>query len=284
MLSSIIVLEKQGELHMKFIIDHDLHIHSNISKCSGDPNQTPERILEYAVENGLKTVCITDHFWDEAVPILPESWYHGQGLAHISAALPLPEKDGVRFLFGCETELDRTLTVGVAKEHYDLFDFIIVPTTHMHMTGYTLSLEEGASAQSRADAWVKRLDAVLAMDLPFFKVGIAHLTCTLIAPTREIFFEALSLIPEAEMYRLFKKAAALGVGIELNFSFNNYTDEEWALQLQPYRIAKACGCKFYLGSDAHTVGGLNGAMKKFERMIDDLGLTEDDKFLLKNIK
>ena len=265
---------------MKFQIDHDLHIHSNISKCSGDPAQTPERILAYAKENGLHTICITDHFWDEAVTILPESWYHGQGLAHISAALPLPRTEGIRFLFGCETELDRTLTIGVAKEHYDLFDFIIVPTTHMHMSGYTLTLEDGETAQKRADAWVKRFDSVLSADLPFHKVGIAHLTCTLIAPTREMFLETLALLPEEEMYRLFRKAAELGVGIELNFSFNNYTDEEWELNLRPYKIAKACGCKFYLGSDAHTVGGLNGAIKKFERMVDDLGLTEEDKFIV----
>ena len=265
---------------MTFSFDHDLHIHSNISKCSGDPAQTPKRILEYAKDNGLKTVCITDHFWDEAVPDLPESWYKGQGLAHISAALPLPTTDGIRFLFGCETELDRTLTLGVAKEHYELFDFIIIPTTHMHMQGFTLAPEEEKNAQTRSEAWVKRLDAVLSMDLPFHKVGIAHLTCTLIAPTREMFFETLSLIPVQEMHRLFKKAAALGVGIELNFAFNNYTDDEWELILQPYKIAKSHGCKFYLGSDAHTVGGLLGAKNKFERIIKDLNLTEDDKFTL----
>ena len=76
---------------MKYIIDHDLHIHSHISLCSGDPNQTNERILQYAVDNGFKTVCLTDHFWDEAVPQLPESWYVGQGYDHIAQALPLPQ-------------------------------------------------------------------------------------------------------------------------------------------------------------------------------------------------
>lgn len=265
---------------MEFIIDHDLHIHSNISKCSGDPEQTPERILRYAQENGLKTVCITDHFWDEAVTVLPESWYKGQGLAHISQALPLPKQEGIRFLFGCETELDRTLTVGVAREHFDLFDFIIIPTTHMHMKGFTLTSEEEENAKTRALAWVKRLDAVLSMDLPFHKVGIAHLTCTLIAPTREMYLETLSLIPEKEMHRLFEKAAALGVGIELNETFCDYSEEEWALVLRPYRIAKSHGCKFYLGSDAHTVKGLDCAMQKHKRIVDDLGLTEEDKFVI----
>ena len=107
-----------------FKIDHDLHVHSSISLCSGDPSQTPERILRYAKDNGFTDVCITDHFWDETVHLLPESWYVGQGLSHISAALPLPAEEGVRFLFGCETELDRTLTLGVHPSHFDLFDFI----------------------------------------------------------------------------------------------------------------------------------------------------------------
>ena len=52
---------------MKYTFDNDLHIHSGISLCSNDAEQTPERILGYAVENGLKTICIAVHFWDETV-------------------------------------------------------------------------------------------------------------------------------------------------------------------------------------------------------------------------
>ena len=186
---------------MGYIVDHDLHIHSQISSCSRDPEQTPERILRYAEENGLTTVCLTDHFWDETVEGASK-WYTPQDYAHISAAKPLPQSDKVRFLFGCETELNRFMTVGVSRERYELFDFIIIPTTHFHMKGYTLFEEESANAQTRANAWVKRLDAVLDMDLPFHKVGIAHLTCGLIAPTREEYLEVLRLLPEEEMERL----------------------------------------------------------------------------------
>ena len=38
---------------MKFCIDHDLHIHSHLSLCSHDEEQTPARSLEYAVKNEL---------------------------------------------------------------------------------------------------------------------------------------------------------------------------------------------------------------------------------------
>lgn len=52
---------------MRFRYDHDLHMHSYISDCSQDAEQTPENILQYAKEHNLNTICLTDHFWDENV-------------------------------------------------------------------------------------------------------------------------------------------------------------------------------------------------------------------------
>lgn len=264
---------------MKFYIDHDLHIHSKISSCSNDPEQTTERILRYAEENGFNTICLTDHFWDSSVNGASD-WYEPQNYEHIAAAKPLPQSENVRFLFGCETELNRFLTLGVSKEKLDLFDFIIIPTTHFHMTGYTLTEKECLSPQSRAKAWVKRLDAVLSMDLPFHKIGIAHLTCGLIAPTREEYCEVLRLLPEEEMRCLFSKAGNLGVGIELNACDMRFTEEEASPVLRPYQIARECGCKFYLGSDAHHPDQLDIAMERFEKAMRYLQLTEDDKFII----
>ena len=268
---------------MKYIIDNDLHIHSKISPCSNDPEQTSERILRYAEENGLRTICLTDHFWDETVEGA-SSWYRPQNYKHIAASRPLPQGKNVRFLFGCETELDKNFTLGVSKENFVLFDFIIIPTTHFHMKDYTVSVEELDNAGNRASAWVKRLDAVLGMDLPFHKIGIAHLTCGLIAPTREEYIEVLKLIPQEEMEKLFKKAAKLGVGIELNSDDMNFAEEEAEVVLRPYRIAKQCGCKFYLGSDAHHPNTLDRAKEIFERAVDLLELTEEDKFIIGFVK
>ena len=264
---------------MKYIIDNDLHIHSSLSSCSSDPEQTPERILRYAAENGLKTVCLTDHFWDSAVPGASD-WYAPQDFDHISQARPLPVHEGIRFLFGCETDLDKHLTLGVSRDRLEEFDFVIIPTTHMHMNGFTLSPEEGASAESRAAAWLRRLDAVLNMDLPFHKVGLAHLTCKLIDRRPEEYRKVLALLPENELYRLFRKAARLGVGIELNASDMTFREGEQELVLRPYRIAKECGCKFYLGTDAHHPSSFSGMAGTFGNAIDLLDLREEDKFVI----
>ncbi len=262
---------------MRFTFDHDLHIHSNLSSCSKDPEQTPENILRYAIKNNLKTVCITNHFWDETVEGA-SNWYSKQDFAHITKALPLPQADGVRFLFGCENEIDKNLTLALSPERYDKFDFIVIPTTHFHMQ-IALHDEQRESAETLADAWVKKFDAVLNMDLPFHKIGIAHLACGLIAKKpRELFLQTLETIPLNEMQRLFKKAADLGVGIELNADDFKFEEHEADTILRMFRVAKDCGCKFYFGSDAHSVEELNNAEKLITKAINMLDLKESDKF------
>lgn len=263
---------------MKFINDHDLHIHSQLSACSNDPEQTTERILKYAKDNALKRICVTDHFWDETVAGA-SSWYAPQNYPHIAKALPLPKSEGIDFLFGCETELNKELTLGISKETIDKFDFVIIPTTHMHMSGYTVALN--ASLEARATAWVDRLDAVLHMDLPFHKIGIAHLTCDVIAPGAwQDHITVLDMIPDDTLTRLFARAAEVGVGIELNFNPARYESGDLERVLRPYRIAKKAGCKFYLGSDAHRAAELETVFNKFAPIVDALALEESDKFLL----
>ena len=129
---------------MRYVFDHDYHIHSFLSSCSSDPNQLPEAILRYAKENGLKRIVITDHFWDSDIPGASK-WYEPQNYDHIKKSKPLPQSKDIRFLFGCETDYDKFMTVGLAKENFDLFDFVIIPTTHFHMKDFTISAEDGAT-------------------------------------------------------------------------------------------------------------------------------------------
>ncbi len=261
---------------MRYCFDHDMHIHSHLSLCSADPEQTTDTILHYAVENGLKTVCVTDHYWDENVPGASQ-WYAIQNYAHIAQSRPLPQADGVRFLFGCETELRADMTLGLSPAVFDQFDFIVIPTTHLHMNGFTCRGDE--DAKERAQLWIRRFNGVLDMDLPFHKIGIAHLTCCNIYQNHH--FETLACLTEADYKPLFQKAAARGVGIELNFPADSVTEENKEVALLPYRVAKEQGCKFYFGSDAHHPNSLAAEKQNAERIIDLLQLEESDKFYLK---
>ena len=263
---------------MKFTFDHDYHIHSQLSSCSSDPRQTAQAILQYAIDRGLKKICITDHYWDENVDGA-SGWYKPQNFEHISKIKPLPQADGIEFLFGCETDMDKFFNVGISKETCDRFDFIIVPTTHMHMVGFTLA-EEDDTIERKAKLWIERLDALLDKDLPFEKIGIAHLNCGLMhKKDRAEFIRMLNLIPQSEMERVFTRVAQKGCGVELNQDDVRLSDEnEIEPILRIYKTAKKCGCKFYLGSDAHYPSHFESTTPIFTRVIDLLGLTEDDKF------
>ena len=82
---------------MRYTIDHDFHIHSFLSICSDDEGQVSSAILQNAIERKLKTICITDHYWDELVPCntAVNWWYEKQNHAHISTYLPLPKSENV---------------------------------------------------------------------------------------------------------------------------------------------------------------------------------------------
>ncbi len=262
---------------MRYIWDNDMHIHSQLSRCSRDPEQTTDRILQYAKENGLKTIVLTDHCWnDKNIP--SSNWYKQQDLEYCKRALPLPKADGIEFLFGVEGEMHQSHLIPLSCEDMDSLDFIVIPLTHMHMVGCAITEEEGSCPENRAKAWVERFEAFLNMDLPFKKMGLAHLTCGLIAKPREDYLKVLELLPEVKMTELFKKAAEVGVGIEINAGDMNFAPDEAETVLRMYRIAKKQGCKFYMGSDAHHPSDLDTAKKYFERAIDMLELTEDDKF------
>lgn len=266
---------------MKYIIDNDLHIHTRLSICSDDENQTPENILKIQKEKGFKTICLTDHYWDSEVTCdtAVNWWYEKQNYAHISQSLPLPEDNEVKVLFGCETDMDSSYNIGIPKSRWNDFDFIIISTTHFHhMAGKEW---ENCDNKALSELWIKRLDAVLDADLPFHKIGIAHLACGLVnIKSRKDCLEVFDLIPDCELVRLFSKAAKLGVGIELNYGDMKFSDDEEETILRIFKTAKNCGCKFYLGSDAHSEEEFKNNLKVFERAINLLNLTEEDKFRL----
>jgi len=77
---------------------------------------------------------------------------------------------------------------------------------------------------------------------------------------------------------LYTRAQKKNLGIEINESTLKFDDRRRALYIEHMTVAKDCGCKFYLGSDAHHPVSFDNSIKNFENAIELLGLTEDDKF------
>ena len=261
---------------MSFPIDHDLHTHTVLSSCSGDPLQTPERLLRHAVENGYTVQCVTDHLWDSRVPGA-SGWYAPQDVEHIKKSLPLPKDDRVKMVFGCETEFTGGKHLGLHPSRYDDMGFIVIPPNHFHMRGFVRPVSYDTE-EKIADLLVERLEEISLMDLPFRKVGIAHMVCSLIF-TEGDELAVYRAVDEKRFRAVMHRFARLGAGIEINTScFGDMTPENECDYLRLYRLAKAEGCKFYLASDAHHPSELDLVGRYAKPVIDALGLTENDLF------
>lgn len=262
---------------MRYTADHDFHIHSTVSRCCKDPLQTPEAILSYGINNGFRRICLTNHFWDEKVESEAE-WIEEHGYKYLTSVLPLPKAEGIDFLFGAEIDMDYNGILGISEETLSELDFVTVATTHMHLTGNTVK-EKIETPEEAAEIWINKIRRLLSLPLPFYKMGIAHMTTGHIL--KEKTPEVIRLLPENELYDIFSDCAKKGMGIELNTKTIFSSEEEKNIILRPYFIAKDCGCKFYLGSDSHRTDALKNAKENFERIIDLLSLEEKDKFTLR---
>lgn len=263
---------------MLYQVDHDYHFHTNLSLCCKEKEMTAQAAYEMAEALGYRRICVTDHTWDPSVPKGEEFFfYRDQPIERTESILPLP-KGKVAFDFGCETEYCHGGILGMAPESFDRFDFVVIPTTHMHFDGFTIP--EGMDAKDRARLYIERMEELLSMPIPFYKVGIAHPACGLIYSTNgHHATEVLPLIKDEDYHRIFAACAKAGCGIELNRGDvgqpkGAYQDEV----LRIYRIAREEKCRFYCSSDAHERAGFMAAKKIIEDFVAAIGLTEDEKF------
>jgi hypothetical protein len=74
--------------------------------------------------------------------------------------------------------MDLGFVIGIAPETVKKHEFIVIPTTHLHIG---MVAEQDLTLEQRAELYVKRLQTLLDSDLPDGKVGFAHPTTCLIA-------------------------------------------------------------------------------------------------------
>lgn len=252
----------------------DLHCHSHLSSCCSDPNMTPDQLLAHAEQAGYSGICLTDHLWDQAMAGA-SPWYEPQNIAHVQKSLPLP-KGNLPFYFGCETELPLSCIPALSKEHFNLFDFVVIPVNHMHM-GLLTRLDGIDSEEKMARYMEDRLEKLLTQDLPFSKIGLAHLTCHLMYKEGSV-AKVVRAMNYQRLVSIFSGYAKAGAGIELNaYAFTDWENHSDDF-LKIYFAAKEAGCLFYLCSDAHSLLALDAVEKNLPPIIKALGLTSDHRY------
>lgn len=262
---------------MKFQIDHDMHIHSYISPCAGnDLRQTKEAILTYGLTNSFRLLNLADHIWDEKSPWECKNLWlnHGNDMARARSILPLPQSKYCNFLFGMEIDMDMNGNIAASPAEMEQLDFLVFAPSHLHLKGFTVPENLDPSAEVHKNWYMARMNRLLSMDIPFHKSGLAHPTCSLACVEHPI--EMFDIISDREYEDMWGRMRDLGMGVEINMP-DGYTPDHLERILRPYRIAKAMGCKFYLGGDAHTPEAYRGKLALFRKYVDLLELTEEDK-------
>ena len=129
-------------------ISHDIHTHNLYSGCCYDPEATTQACVRHAMELGHTVFGISNHLWDESVPGASR-WYQGQPIsygAEMKYAFPA-DTGGMKLLFGVETEYcGMTDTLGMRAEHAGVFDYVLVPHSHLHMRNFVIAETEDVRA------------------------------------------------------------------------------------------------------------------------------------------
>lgn len=251
---------------------YDLHIHTNLSVCSSDPEQTVENIVAFAKAHGVPAVAITNHVWDCEIPA-GSDFYAQQPFSHImKIRQQIPEEThGVRVLVGAESEFAGG-HVMLKKEYRDQLDFVLIPHSHIHMYGLVLpkecknfALKAKYLKESFCDLVSK--DAATAIAHPFAPLGCDPYGVRAI----------LSCITDDEFAACFDLAKEHNTALELNgseiYKVWNYA-ETLAEYERVFSIARDCGCTFTMGSDAHSVFALE-YIDYSVKMANKLGIGED---------
>lgn len=262
-------------------ITQDLHMHTHLSSCAS-PCATAHAYLAQAYRLGLDTLGITDHLWDNAIPLyrggVPEPWekfYGPQNFEHIRLAreeFSQAERHGLRVLFGAEVEYDPVRRdIAVSEAVAEQLDLILVPNSHTHMMMPKACYEP---RQRHANFMLEAFWNILRSPLSRYVTAIAHPFDAVACP-----YDAASLYPlisKSQYQEAFCAATEKGIAIEINTSaFLKASPEEIAAhpKWEMIAIAKDCGCKFTFGSDCHSPE-MQQSLESAESIAEILNLDE----------
>lgn len=261
-------------------IDHDLHIHTYLSSCCSDKeNQTPKKILALAEKIGLETVGFLDHLWTNT-QLEPSDWYRPQDerqitrLRHDLMSVSSP----VRVLVGCEADTIAPCKFSITREFAETLDYVGLSCSHLHMKELV--------QQPKDDSPRSLGEHLITFFVSAAKSGLATVIVHPFLPFgyNSQYDKAIASLSDAELFDAFSVTAEMGIALEITTSFLPPTEEKngsaapvFSIEtpLRILSLAKDAGCKFCLGSDAHTPDQMR-RLAELEIITKYLDLSKED--------
>ncbi|MCD6416914.1 MAG: hypothetical protein J7M08_09510 [Planctomycetes bacterium] len=255
-------------------LHHDLHVHTYLSDCCQEKErQRPRAILSLAEDMGVAAIGFADHLWVNP-ELTPSDWYRPQDESQISR---LREdlagiSTDVCVLVGCEAETIAPGKFGITPQFAEGLDFVLLACSHFHMRDF-VAQPQGSTPRHLADHMLKffrsAVSSGLATSIPHPLVPSGYI---------DQFDAAVETMPDAELLDAFGVACDHGVGIEITTGFLTPPTGGPFSPETPIRIlslAKQAGCKFTLGSDAHSPEGQK-RLPELAGLTDAVGITDED--------
>ncbi|MCQ2454970.1 MAG: PHP domain-containing protein [Clostridia bacterium] len=259
------------------MIDHDFHIHTNLSICA-NRNSTLGMYVDLAKEQNIKKIAITNHMWDHAVKGYEDiEFYFDQNFDWIK---PMKEEikntdtKGVKVLFGAEAEYSfkaerPAVTPAVAEQ----MDILLIPISHTHLA---MPREFYEPHSKHIDFMIKAFMDTVNSDVAKYTTAIAHPFMAVCCPYDR--YALLDEITDDQFKRCFSAAAEKGIAMELNPLYIKDLPLEKVPDsplIRMFRIAKDEGCLFTVGTDAHSSADMD-YFKFAENYVKVLDLKDSD--------
>ncbi len=253
----------------------DLHIHTTLSCCCHDPDQTLENIVPLMKEKSFRKIGICNHLWrNPAVP--PNRFYAPQTGDTILELKKETEKKQypIRVLIGAEAEMTAPGVFGVDRAFKEQLDFVAMATDHFHITDF---VEQPTDETPRG---------IALHTLKFFisaaKSGLADILVHPLMPLgkdMERYDRIIESLSDAELFDALSIAAVNRAAIEINTAcmFLGRYPKMFSRDtiLRTYGLAKQAGCQFTVGSDSHELGRHIG-YEEAVTFCKEVGITEAD--------
>lgn len=258
----------------------DLHVHTNNSFCA-PRDTTVASYIPHCEAEGIRLIGISDHVYP--TEIIRNNGFPGEDrLSRLTKLRPeleaAQESSGIKFLLGCE--IDYFPSVGhpyILPEESTAFDYVMLAASHILNYSYMYSDYDLDDPDVVRRLTVERFIAACELQYPV-PMAICHPLYPICSPHQE---KIIAGISDACLNECFSMAAERNISIEIHACLyrNDTPLNACGLSDSYLRVlsaAKACGCKFHFGSDAHTPSAFTGVHDRLRTAADILGITEDD--------
>ncbi len=260
---------------------NDLHVHTNLSVCAPRYSYA-ENYIPYCKQENVKVIGFTDHVYIKERMQAEHPEFKGTPgeypalLREEVEELREQNKD-LKILLGCEAEVIYGRDFDVTFEESKNYDYVALAPSHILNLGNLYSGMDFSTPEKLRAFMLERFKIACKI-----KLAVPTVICHPLYPILSEFEQqVVDGITDSELGECFDLARENDKAIEIHACLYRKGTVRNADGLSPsylriLEVAKECGCKFYMGSDAHQLRDFVGAHEKLAKACEYLGVTEYD--------